>query len=401
MGTIRRLAAWLLAAVLLAVVPVAASAQSPAKLFTLQMGTASLSNVVVATITNATPTGNSTINSALISVESGASWQIVSASASTGQATVSNGVISIIGMAPVKPGKSFTVTIQLAGGSVACGSATVWTATPNTGNSNNGQPFTYAVPPQTVAMRTSTSTCDGQLACGDGFQPTGGNVSGATRLPNNKDGSLCALVNYDFADNVQAANDTIMQWDTQSQPGAGFQYTVTWQPMLFQAPPAPPAGQTNVAWYVNGSLISPVPARACLSGPPVILGLLQSAIPDGVTTAISVSTSAPPVGTPIIIDRERMVIDTGSSGNTWIVKRGQGGTAAVAHSATYADNSTKRVMSNPLPLDGAGNQMQMCLVDEFWTSVDPSLCGGVNAGTACVQKTSTALDLGDGFMKGN
>src|SRR5262249_26498953 len=142
---------------------------------------------------------------------------------------------------------------------------------------------------------------------------------------------------------------------------------------------------------------APVPARACLSGAPVSLGTLQANIGAGDTT-INVSTAPPAVGTPIIIDRERMVIAAGGAIAAWNVVRGQGGTAAVVHTTTYAGGGAKQVMSNPLPLDGAGNQMQMCLVDELWTTVDPTLCGAVNSSTACVQKTSTALDLGDGFM---
>ena len=61
-------------------------------------------------------------------------------------------------------------------------------------------------------------------------------------------------------------------------------------------------------------------------------------------------------------------------------------------------------MSNPLPIGDNGVQMQMCVADEGWTTVDPSLCPQStvsNPPVACVQKSTKAFDLGDGYMIGN
>src|SRR3569623_78787 len=104
---IRRFAASLLAVMLVAYAPAAFGLQ-PDKIFTLSMSSVSLSGTVVATITNASPNGNSSI--------------------------------------------------------------------------------------------TSTSSCDGSLGCDtrNSQIPDTAHVSGAKRLPNNKDGTACVLVIYDF-----------------------------------------------------------------------------------------------------------------------------------------------------------------------------------------------------------
>ena len=46
--------------------------------------------------------------------------------------------------------------------------------------------------------------------------------------------------------------------------------------------------------------------------------------------------------------------------------RGQGGTGAGSAAAQAAGAS---VMSTPLPLDGSGNQMRMCIAEEGWSAV--------------------------------
>ena len=405
---IRRLAASLLAVMLVAFAPAAFGLQ-PDKIFTLSMSSVSLSGVLTATMTNASPNGNSSINSATLTLSSSSTgaWRIGTAASSTGTVTVASDGLSlqVTNMSPVKPTKSFVVTIQLAPGTVACGSSGTWTAVPYTGSTLSGDTFSFASI-QDPAKLTSTSSCDGTLACGASF-PAGTHVTGATRLPSNKDGSACVLVNYDFNDNVDTLNSTLLQWDASTQPGAAFQYTVNWQPVLYGSLTPPPVGQTKVAWYVNGVLTTPAPAQACLStSPPTAYGTLTASIPDGAVTTIYIGASPPPVNTPITVDRERMVV-TGGSAGAWTVQRGAGGTTATAHSQYYADNSTpKAVMSNPLPLDPVThNQMQMCLIDEGWMTVDASKCvtppSPISSSTACVQKSSTVFDLGDGYMIGN
>ncbi len=46
----------------------------------------------------------------------------------------------------------------------------------------------------------------------------------------NKDGSLCVPVAYSFINDILGTNTVMLKWDTASQPGAAFKYTVTWKP---------------------------------------------------------------------------------------------------------------------------------------------------------------------------
>jgi hypothetical protein len=402
MKTFMRLAAYFMAAAIVAFAPVGASAQ-PAKLFTLQMSPASLSGILVATITNATPNGNSTINSATLTIASSPGWLIQSAVPSAGQASVSadQKTISIINIPPVKPNKSFTVTITLA--AFNCGDSALWDAVPWTGSNLTGNTFAYGST-QTDAMRTSTTSCDGTVFCGNALPAGTGPGVTASRLLYNKDGSTCFSVNYDFTNAISATNSTLLQWNLLSQAPAAFEYTVTWTPEVAGAQGGP-ASVTKVAWYVNGNLIPAVPAKACISSdPPTPYAYLAADITTTTQTQIQVNTPVnmpPPVNFAIIVDKERMLV-TNVSGNTWTVVRGQGGTTAATHTMLFASDSTpKPAMSTPLPLDSNNKVMQMCLISETWVSLDPSDCGLTDGNTACVQKTSHAFDLGDGFMKGN
>jgi hypothetical protein len=63
-------------------------------------------------------------------------------------------------------------------------------------------------------------------------------------------------------------------------------------------------------------------------------------------------------------------------------------------------------MSNPLPLDASGNQMQMCIVQETWFTVlpgdadcaVPDSSPGTYPPRACVRVRTTIFDIGDGFV---
>lgn len=427
MGTTRRLAAWLLAAVLFGLAPVVASAQS--KLFLLKADAATLSGVVVLTITNATPTGNSTINSAIINIDRTApndpGWQIQSAASSTGQATVIDAsTITVVNMSPVKPGKSFTVSVQLKAGTYACNTSTLWNAQPNTGNSNNGQPFNYILPPQppgivtqTDALRTSATQCDGILAC-NGSIPLlflGPGVINGQRGMFNKDNSACVDVNYNFINNITVNNSVQLLWDTGSQPNATFTYTAFWNPEWVGANGVP-TSVTKVRW---GNLASPVPARACVgSALPAPYGTIVSYsgtatsgtlvifVPNPLTANWAVAPTSTTLSFPVEIGKERLQLTFVSQ---TAVSGGANYTYSAQRNASWTGSQDllsagTSVMSNPLPLDGSGVQMQMCIVDEGYTTVDPSLCPQATVSSppvACVQKSDQAFDIGDGFMVGN
>ena len=248
----------------------------------------------------------------------------------------------------------------------------------------------------------------GQLDCQTGIDTTangGVAVFGDDKVSgirwSNKDGSPCVIVDYTFVGPViNNSNNGHQVWDTSLQPGAVFTYQISWFPVWAQSNglPAP----TQVAW--DPALANYVDARYCLTkNLPASLGTLASA-PDPITdsqTTITVNGSAITSATPnfpIVIDAERMNV-TAISGTTWTVQRGQGGTLAKSHAATYPGGAAKKVMSTPLPLDGSSKQMQMCIFEESVKTVTPNLCTASppsNPPPACLQIDQTLLDEGDG-----
>jgi hypothetical protein len=217
----------------------------------------------------------------------------------------------------------------------------------------------------------------------------------------NKDGSACVVVGYTFINDILNSNSVTLQWDTTSQPGAAFQYTVTWKPEYVDSTTGMPNRVTRVAWYdSNGNLTPIVPGRACVSPTlPAPYGTLINDVPastPGTQMNIFVNAAAvPPLPFPIVIDKEVMTV-TAVSGTQWTVTRGVGGTAALAHSAV----GTKYVMSTPLPLDGSGNLMRVCIVEEGWTAYPSGVndCNPADSTKACVLFSTTVFDIGDGFI---
>src|SRR5262249_7520742 len=233
----------------------------------------------------------------------------------------------------------------------------------------------------------------------------------------NKDGSPCTPggIGYTFTNDILDNNQVKLQWDTSTDPGAAFTYTVTWKPEYVNPATGMPSGTTKFAWFVNGVLTPQVIGRACIAqnpnGNPVTYlpapyGNLNGAIDDTTMTIVVTPTAAIP--TPpfaIIINHERMTV-TGVAGNTWTVVRGVG--TALASNPPDADGAF--VMSTPLPLDAGGLQMQVCIAEEGFTIVPP----GSNdcptsttpsptvpvpvVPTACVLYSTTVYDIGDGLV---
>lgn len=265
------------------------------------------------------------------------------------------------------------------------------------------------------APSSTFTVYDGELKCEPGTPYTFSSFpSGVTNINQpgyaagqrgmfNKDGSQCIPVGYTFTNDILNSNSVLLQWNVLSQPGAAFQFTVTWKPEYVDAISGMPARVTRVAWYDStGTVLGPlVPGRACLSPKlPAPYGALNGAI-DAVVTTFPVSVSAPLPATPfpIVIDQERMTVTAVASGS-FTVLRGQGGTTAAAHA------SGKSTMSTPLPLDGSGNEMRVCIVEEGWTAVPAGVpdCpvapapGAPSAPRACVMYSTTVFDIGDGFI---
>ena len=270
----------------------------------------------------------------------------------------------------------------------------------------------------TSAPSQSFTVFDGTLACKPGLPFTFSSLPlGVTNINQpgyaagergefNKDGSNCIVVGYTFTNNILTSNSVQLEWNTVSQPGAAFQYTVTWKPEYVDPVTGLPKRTTKVAWFVDGVLMDPpVVGRTCLSpNLPAPYGTLTGPIVAATPTIVVTSPTAtlPAVPFPITVGTERMTVTAVSvSGTDWSVTRGVGGTTAALHAFGAI------VTSNPLPLDRAGNQMQMCIADEGWSVVAP---GGPNSDCptpppdaptpprACVLYSTTVLDIGDGFM---
>ncbi len=163
------------------------------------------------------------------------------------------------------------------------------------------------------------------------------------RGPFNKDGAKCGAVDYTFTNNILSDNSVVLTWNTASQPGAAFWYTVTWKPEYVSPITGMPSRTTKVAWFVGGSLITPVAGRACIAGIldgdspiqhylPVPYGTLIDPIgPGDLTIHIAVtSATTPDTPFPIQIGLERLVVVTKVDSTHWTVTRGNGRTPGPA-----------------------------------------------------------------------
>jgi hypothetical protein len=243
--------------------------------------------------------------------------------------------------------------------------------------------------------------CDGILTCKDIGTPFtfGDAQASGFRGTDNKDGSTCIPVAYDFNNEIATLNKVTLIWDTNAQPGAAFSITATWKPEYVSTLTGLPTRSTKLQWFVNGVLTPTITGRACLSKnlPAPYATLVAD---NGNQIVVDATPSGlPPLPFPITIESERLHV-TAINGTTWDVDRGQGDTGQVVHPGG------KKAMSNPLPIGPDPNggpidvQHQMCIWDEGWitvTSGSPDCTPG-NSLLACVQYTTSAFDIGDGSM---
>jgi len=415
MNNVRKLFSRCMAAIALAAFALPGNA-APEKIFSVAISNpvtfTGSSATLTATIKNATPNGNSSINSLTLRVPQGSGITIVGTPTANwpGQITSNPTSVSLSNMAPLKPNQSFVLTLTADFASVTTCSFT-WTASAWTGSSFSGDTFRLLSPLPTTTLAPATFEFSSVVT-----DPTQPGYAAGERGAFNKDGSsACVPAGATFSNNIlepdpitNTVNSVRLQWNTASQPGAAFKYTVTWKPEYVSQSTGLPTRKTKVAWQFDGSG-NPITVvgRACLSpNLPTPYGTLNSltvagASPIDVNLAVA-PADLPAVPFPITVGDERMTVTAVSgTGTTWAVTRNQGGTAPAGHSAGTP------VASNPLPLDGAAipMQMQMCIADEGWSVVAPGApdCPTLppDAPTtplACVLYSTTVLDVGDGFM---
>ena len=166
----------LVLAVAAIVVPVTIATAAPEKIFTITMSPSSIpagaTNVTVtATFRNATPSGNSTINSLKLAATGVPGATITSATGSGTEVVAADGrSVSVTGIPPVKPGKTYVLTMKLTTpAQTSCSGASItWSGSAWTGNSFSGDAFRFV--PESSSVTTSVgASCE--LRFVDGRQP--------------------------------------------------------------------------------------------------------------------------------------------------------------------------------------------------------------------------------------
>ncbi len=338
------------------------------------------------------------------------------------------------------PANSVAVTLT-SGCSIANGTATTNTGGYATFNTLSGTAagvacvLTASAPgfaPNATSNMFRLTAADGQVDCGQALSLTSTNPNSTlgvndpgyaegARGPNNKDGSSCQLVNYDFANYILQpdpltgqSNFVSLKWDTTgSQAFAAFSYSANWKPVDFVDGFAPIL-RPNTAWKTDASgNPAYIYGVACTSStfpaPVATLSALMSpstANPTPETIFVTSSAALPATPFAVVIgigaSAERVkVVDT-TAGSSWQAIRGDGlpaGTAVPGHASATV------VMSTPLPLIPAsaipsssssyvaGEAARMCVFAHGWTSVtDP-----VSLTPKAMYSTSV-FDIGDGWL---
>ena len=246
-----------------------------------------------------------------------------------------------------------------------------------------------------------------------------------TRGQWNAKGETCALVPFQFSNNVLVDDTLIQKWDTSSQPSAAFLYMVNSKVKTGTPVFAPP----KVAWEFDssGNPINKLDSLKCLTSDlPKPYGRLTSQLAAGVTMYTLDRSDpqpvngwkalpAPGVTFPLYLDTERMNAQV-QSGLTLMLVRGQAGTtqttAGVAHNPRGADTTNDATddnlfLSTPLPVDPrppgdgtggtspySGKPAQMCWATYGLQAYD------AGTGVDSYFQITDLFDFGDGFMDG-
>ena len=249
----------------------------------------SLLTSVTAVGRNDTPNGNSTINSAILKLQTTATG-IVLCNATVlggGTAVVSGQTVRVSGIPGVRPGNQFTIKVAVYVPPGTLCTNTIWDLDAFTGNSFNGDPF-LALPGETPPADTKPVLvgCDTLLACGASYTEPPGAPEGSNRIvikrENDKNNPpVCPDVAFNVS--FTLGNQTVqIQWDEGTFPNVVLRTTMTW-PMeqlpqtLLSSPPVPDnwVKRTKVAWLTDGGG-QPVfiDAQACITNDvPTIIGL--------------------------------------------------------------------------------------------------------------------------------
>ena len=126
---------------------------------------------VTATFKNATPSGNSTINSLKLAAAGAPGATITSATGSGTEVVAADGrSVSVTGIPPVKPGKTYVLTMKLTTPpQTSCsGTSITWSGSAWTGNSFSGDTFRFVAGSSNVNTSVGAS-CD--LRFVDGREP--------------------------------------------------------------------------------------------------------------------------------------------------------------------------------------------------------------------------------------
>lgn len=216
----------LLAVVAGIVVPVTIAAAAPEKIFDLNVAPAALSpgtgRTVTATFHNATPSGNSTINSIKLQAQSPAGFKITSASGSGTEVVSADGLsVAVSGIPPVKPNKNYvlTMTVTVPAQTNCDGSGVHWIGSAWTGNSFSGDTFRFVSENSRVDQSISASC---ELRFVDGREPA--DAIKGTRITSdvgNPSGPLVQVALYAGASPASWFNGTITLAIDPSSTGDG------------------------------------------------------------------------------------------------------------------------------------------------------------------------------------
>jgi hypothetical protein len=166
----------LVLAVAAIVVPVTIATAAPEKTFGITMAPSSIpagsSNVTVtATFKNATPSGNSSINSVKLFATGAPGATITSATGSGTEVVAADGrSVSVSGIPPVKPGKTYVLTMKLTTpAQTSCsGTSITWSGSAWTGSSFSGDTFRFVAGSSSVGTSIGSSC---SLRFVDGREP--------------------------------------------------------------------------------------------------------------------------------------------------------------------------------------------------------------------------------------
>ena len=325
--TFLRKSLYWVAALLLAAFALPSSAQTT-KLFTLSSAvytndaTPVLSGVipsggstaiVLLDFFNATPSGNSVINSVKVTVPGDVKYSFAQPSITknngscpapshTTSSPTATGPFQLNNITGAKPGGHFCVYLAASTNSTTC-TASTWTGYANTGNSFNGTLF---IDPNTLdpsgASKTQTiDGCDGTLACGQSIGDmdpllTGTPSTGIIRGTTNTDNTCTALIGYSLKLDVSDPTNQITTFVTvKNNQAFAVEYVLAWAPVdLIQVDDLDSSGNhtgthtglpnfvPRVAWLQD----VPIAGQACLGtniSDPAIMPNLPAVVPSPYT----------------------------------------------------------------------------------------------------------------------